>query len=335
MLAIIVPVLNEEAVLPSVLDRLTEVLGEFAAQRVSGRVVFVDDGSSDRTRELIRNHSERDPRFGFIGLSRNFGHQVAVSAGIREVDADLYAIIDGDLQDPPELLPAMIGHLDTGADVVYGVRATRRESAALRTAYWAFYRLLQRAAYLDIPLDAGDFCVMNRTIVDAMRSLGEHRPFVRGLRSWVGFSQVAFPYDRDARAAGEVKYTLRKLIRLAGDGLLSFSYAPLRLITLLGIAISTLAVVGVALVIALKLVWGIPLQGWASLVAIMLFLGGVQTLSIGVVAEYLARVFEEAKGRPLYVVSERAGLGNTIDEAGVEPEIVTRARSGLGSGVLR
>jgi dolichol-phosphate mannosyltransferase len=301
-LGLIIPVYNEQETLPQLHARVAAVLDRLDRPAT---VCFVDDGSHDRTLELVREISRHDPRFRYISFSRNFGHQTAVLAGLRELDADVYVILDGDLQDPPELIPKLLATWQSGYEVVYCVRKTRRENVLKRAAYRSFYRLLAAISYLRIPLDTGDFCLMDRVIVDHLRRMPEHNQFIRGLRTWVGFRQTALEYDRDARAAGTPKYNLRKLFGLAYDGLISFSFVPLRLAMKLGLAVSAAAFLAICALVLTKLVFDIPLVGWTSTVVLVLFMGGVQLMTLGLLGEYTARIFDEVKARPLYITREQ------------------------------
>ncbi len=314
LLSLVVPLYDEEAVLPALAERITAVAAGLDADV---EVVAVDDGSRDRTGELLRDWTRRDPRVVALVLARNFGHQMALSAGLAEARGDAVALLDGDLQDPPELLPEMIARWRAGFDVVYGVRRRRQEGLLLRGAYALFYRLLRRAAAIDIPLDAGDFCLLDRRVVDALVALPERTRFLRGLRSWTGFRQVGLPYDRAARAAGSAKYTWRPLVELGLDGLVSFSHLPLRLASWMGFAAAALALAG----LAFYFVWwaaGFELggrrpqdvAGFMTLTTLLLFFAGVQLLSLGLLGEYVGRIFVEVKQRPGWIVAERFGGKN-------------------------
>jgi len=323
--SVAIPVYDEEAVLPELLARL-RALAETEPALV-WEFILVDDGSRDATPRLLAE-AARDPRFKSISLSRNFGHQQAISAGLDFAGGDAIAVIDGDLQDPPELIAEMLRVWERGADVVYAVRRTRQESLALRLAYKAFYRLLRWASASEIQLDAGDCCVMDRRVVDALQQLPDRSRFVRGLRAWVGFRQEPFPYDRAPRRAGQAKYTWSKLFLLAADGLVSFSEVPLRLVTWLGI---TLVGGGLlyAVVIALLSIlpsWQTRPPGFATLIVAVAFLSGLQILVTSVIGEYVIRIFRESKGRPLYVVKETHNLaGPARPPLGILP----RHESGL------
>ena len=303
-LGLVIPCFNEEAVL----DRLIPELTAFAARIPHPlRVLFVNDGSRDRTAELLDAACARDSRFACLHFSRNFGHQTAVSAGLRFCKGDAIAVLDADLQDPPDVLTGMLEKWREGYDVVYGVRQQRKENAVLRFCYALFYRLLRRMANVDLPLDAGDFSLMDRRVVDTINAMPEHNRFVRGLRGWVGFRQYGFPYERAARAAGETKYSLRRLFKLAFDGMLAFSSTPLRAISALGIICSLSSLGFIAYAILGKLLDKNAPPGWASLAAIVVFFGGMQLVVLGIIGEYLGRVFDEVKNRPLFIVDRRRG----------------------------
>jgi glycosyltransferase involved in cell wall biosynthesis len=300
-LSIVIPVYDEEPNLPMLYSRLTGVLAEVGA---SYEVVFVDDGSRDESIEVLHQLTTQDRRVVVVELARNFGHQIAISAGLDHSRGRAVIIMDADLQDPPEVLPQFIAKWREGYDVVYAVRERRKEGRLKRMAYAAFYRLLQRVADIEIPLDAGDFCIMDRRVVDLLVSMPERNRFVRGIRSWVGFKQVGLPYERDARYAGRPKYTFSRLVYLALDGLVSFSYLPLRLITMLGFAVSLVSIVMAVFYFVKRLTSGLNPPGFATLVVAILFLAGVQLITMGVIGEYVGRIFEEVKQRPLYVTRQ-------------------------------
>jgi dolichol-phosphate mannosyltransferase len=321
-LGIVIPVFEEESIVDVLYERVRAVLDKLDVPAV---VCLVDDGSRDGTLQKLRAIHARDRRFTYLSFSRNFGHQTAVLAGLRELQADVYVVMDGDLQDPPELMPELLRKWREGFEVVYCVRKTRKENFLKRWAYASFYRMLRAVSYLKIPLDCGDFCLMDRVVVDNLRRMPEHNHFIRGLRTWVGFRQTAYEYDRDARIGGEPKYNLAKLFRLAYDGLVSFSFVPLRLAMKLGFAVSFAAFLGMCALIAGKLLVGIPLVGWTSTAVLILFMGGVQLFTLGVLGEYVARIFDEVKGRPLYVIKERRLPGETPAPAfrsGRQPDVV-------------
>lgn len=316
MISIVLPMYNEQAVLPALYERLT------AAARTwqdDYEVIAVDDGSRDGTSAALAEIHRRDPRWKVLSFSRNFGHQTAVSAGLHYTSGDVAAVMDADLQDPPEELPKLIERWRAGYHVVYAIRANRKEGILKRAAYAGFYRLLRRLAAIDIPLDAGDFCLMDRAVVDVLASLPERTRFVRGLRCWAGFRHTGVVYDRPARAAGATKYSVGKLVRLAADGILSFSSAPLKISSWLGIgccAASIVSIIALAAWWATNVtLWGMrpgAAVGWTSLFSLMLLLGGLQLLMIGIIGEYLARVFEETKGRPPWVIAEALGFDQPL-----------------------
>ena len=305
MYSIVVPVYNEQETIPALYERVKKVIDTLDT---SCEVVVVDDGSADGSLDLLKAMHRKDPRFKIVSFSRNFGHQVAISAGIDHAEGDAVMIIDGDLQDPPEVLPHFIEKWKEGYDVVYAVRTKRKENIFKRAAYAIFYRLLKRLSYLDIPLDSGDFCLLDKRVVQTMRKLPERLRFVRGLRTWVGFRQVGLPYERERRFAGSPKYTFTKLLGLAYDGIFSISTTPLRLAVYSGFGLAALAFIGGLLVIYDKLVYGIAIVGWASTIVIITFLGGVTLSTLGMIGEYVSRIYEEVKSRPLYVVKEKLGL---------------------------
>lgn len=311
-ISVVIPCYNEEAVLPELFGRLTTAAEAWGCD---WEVVCVDDGSQDRTWELISRHHQQDPRWRGLSLSRNFGHQAALSAGLFHADGDAVMVLDADLQDAPELLAQFIAKWRAGFEVVYGIRQRRKEGVLKRVCYWLFYRLLARMAPTEIPLDSGDFCLMDRRVVEVLKRMPERNRFVRGLRAWAGFRQTGVEYERSVRAAGEVKYTFRKLLRLALDGIFSFSTVPLTLVSQAGLWISALALVGILWTLATKLFSGFfaelgfpPVQGFTTIVISVLFLGGIQLLSIGIMGEYLGRIYDEVKRRPPWVVSDTAGL---------------------------
>ena len=303
-LGIVIPCYNEEEVLPELLDEL-DTLDKALPLPVF--FLFVDDGSTDATLAILTEVCSRDPRFACLSFSRNFGHQDAVSAGLQHVRGDLVAILDADLQDPPSVLEAFVDKWRDGYDVVYGIRTNRKETLPLRLAYRLFYRLLKKIANIEVPLDAGDFALMDRRVVDVINRMPEHNRFIRGLRGWVGFRQTGVPYERQARRSGTSKYSVRKLTKLAFDGLMSFSAVPLRLASWLGAMAAFLGFcyLGYALICWII---GITLPpGWTSTIVIILFLGGVQLMVLGILGDYIGRIFDEVKNRPHYI--QRTTLG--------------------------
>jgi polyisoprenyl-phosphate glycosyltransferase len=297
-LSVVIPVYNEDKNLPLLYSRLTNVL---KASEPNYEIVFVDDGSRDESLKLLHQFAAEDPYVTIVELARNFGHQVAISAGLDHSHGRAVIVMDADLQDPPETLPQFIAKWREGYDVVYAIRQQRIEGWLKQLAYRAFYRLLNRVANIDIPLDAGDFCIMDRRVVNLLMSMPERNRFVRGIRSWVGLDQVGLPYERHARHAGQPKYTLARLVYLALDGLVSFSYVPLRFISILGISVSALSIIIAIAYAIIKLTVGLSPPGFATLTVAIFFLAGIQLITIGVIGEYVGRIFEEVKRRPLYV----------------------------------
>jgi polyisoprenyl-phosphate glycosyltransferase len=300
LLSVVVPALNEEENLDQLWSRLRPVLDAVG----DGEIIIVDDGSTDATWSEIVRLGAADPRVRGVRLSRNFGHQAALTAGMAHARGQTVCFIDADLQDPPELIEQLLEQWRAGNKVVYAIRRTRKEGLAKRIAYRSFYRLYQRLANIDVPLDSGDFALLDRTVVDELLALPEHNRFLRGLRSWVGYQQVGVEYDRDARNAGAPKYTARRLFRLALDGLLSFSAVPLRAASYLGILVALAGGLYIAVAVASRLWFGGVPDGWTSIIAVVLTVGGIQLLVLGVLGEYLARVYDETKGRPNYLVAE-------------------------------
>jgi len=274
-------------------------------------VILVNDGSRDASLELMRRFHEEDHRFKAIDFSRNFGHQVAITAGIDFAQGDAVILLDADLQDPPELLPQFLAKWEEGYQVVYAVRKSRKEHLFKRLAYLAFYRILQKVSNISIPLDSGDFCLMDRVVIDMLKSMRERNRFVRGLRSWTGFHQIGLEYEREERHSGDVKYTMPKLIKLALDGIFSFSYFPLQLASYTGFFVSIASFLGILVYLYRKLIIGGEPQGFPTLVILILFLGGVQLISLGVIGEYIGRVYDEVKQRPIYVIRDTYGYDST------------------------
>lgn len=312
MISLVVPAYNEE-------EGIEELHRRIAAAAPSWdddwELIVVDDGSRDRTLEILERLAATDPHLKIVSLSRNFGHQPAVTAGLHHVRGSIVCVLDADLQDPPEELLPFIARVREGMDVVYAIRTKRKEGLAKRLAYHVYYRLLKRLATLDIPLDSGDFCVMRGEVVEAINRLPERNRFIRGLRTWVGYRQTGLAYERAARYAGEPKYTLRKLVKLASDGIINFSYRPLQAIMLLGFAVGTIAIL-LGIVVLVQYVGNFPLagynprqaRGWTSLILVLLFSSAVQLFCLGILGEYIGRLFEETKRRPIYLVKKRVGL---------------------------
>jgi polyisoprenyl-phosphate glycosyltransferase len=309
LLSVIVPIYNEQDTLAELERRLPKALSGLGFDALE--FVLVSDGSVDRSEAIICEMVRRDPRFRGIFLTRNFGHQAAISIGMCHAEGSVIAIIDGDLQDPPEAIAALVQALAQGADVAYGVRRKRRENVLKKSAYFTFYRLLRTVSAIDIPLDSGDFCCLRRRVVDAMLTLPERNRFVRGLRAWVGYTQVGVEYERAARFAGAPKYTIWKLLALAYDGLFSFTRLPIRFIQMIGFLLSSLAIMVAVGYFAWYLI--APDQfprGFASLIISIWLFAGVQLFCLGVVGEYVLRTCEEGRGRPVALVREIVGGGD-------------------------
>lgn len=310
----VLPIYNEEATISELYRRLTTVMDDLDGD---SEIIFVDDGSRDRSLSLIRDLHDQDSRICYLSFARNFGHQIAVTAGLNFARGNAVIVMDADLQDPPELVLEMAARWQRGFHVVYAQRTQRRkENWFKRLMAYGFYRVLRHLADVDIPTDTGDFCLMDRRVVDLLNAMPERNRYIRGLRAWVGFRQTAIPFDRDPRFAGEVKYTFRKSLGLAINGLVSFSRIPLRLSTYLGLVAAAVALFMAILVIYWRLVApNSPLTGFATITVVIFFLGAVQLISIGILGEYIGRIYEEIKGRPLYTLSEVGGFQDSYRTA--------------------
>lgn len=307
LVSIVVPCYNEEAVIVETISRLKLLSAKLDQYRFE--FIFIDDGSKDSTRNMLRGAVNNDERIKMVGFSRNFGHQIAVSAGINVALGSAVVLIDADLQDPPETIIQMLEKWQKGFDVVYGKRVQREGETQFKLATAGlFYRLLNSLSEIPIPLDTGDFRLMSRQVVDALKTMPERDRFIRGMVSWVGFNQTAVYYKRDKRFAGESKYPWRKMLRFATDGLLSFSIKPLQLSVAMGMFCSLLALGGIMYALILRLFTDIWVEGWTALMIAVLFIGGVQLISIGILGEYIGRIYSETKNRPLYIVEESMGF---------------------------
>ena len=312
-LSVAIPLHNEEAGVPELLRRLGAVL-----ESIPGgphEMVLVDDGSRDRTLELLQAAARRDPRLVIVALSRNFGHQAALSAALDYVSGDVVVAMDGDLQDRPEAIPALLAKHHEGFDVVYAQRVKRKESWPLRLSYFVFYRMLASLADTKLPLDSGDFALMSRQVVDQMRAAPEHNRYLRGLRSWVGFRQTGVVVERDERFAGTTNYGPIKLLKLASDGLFSFSIVPLRAAAMLGLVAILLSTTFSIYTLYAKLFLHRAPVGFTSIMLFMSFLTGVQLFFLGIIGEYIGRIYQETKRRPLYVVGSvvKHGAGMPVE----------------------
>ena len=312
LISVVIPCYNEEEVLPLLHQRLSAVAGTWGADY---EIILINDGSRDRTWDLMTAIHHQDPHWKMISLARNFGHQIALWTGLAAARGDIIMVLDADLQDPPEIVPQFLAKWQEGYDVVFGVRRKRKENLLKRLCYFSYYRLLALVSEVNIPLDSGDFCLMDSRVVKIIASVHETRPFIRGLRAWAGFRQTDLEYERSARAAGEVKYTFSKLVQLAVDGILSSSIRPLRLATYLGLFVSALSFAGTIFTLAQRLFaetfasFGLrPVPGFATTVMSVLFLGGVQLFCMGILGEYIGRIYENTKGRPVSTVAQTLGL---------------------------
>ena len=308
----VIPLHNEEETFPELLRRLADVMDEL--EGVS-EVIFVDDGSTDSTWGLLVAARAADPRVKLLRLSRNFGHQVAITAGLDAAGGEAVIVMDGDLQDPPEVALQLVARWREGFDVVYAVRKERRGESAIKrlTSRW-FYRILNRISPIKTPPDVGDFRLVSRKALDAFRRLGERNRYARGMFAWIGLPQSGVEYVRDARYAGTTKYSTRKMFGLAADAIVSFSAAPLRLALSVGMVFSLVAFVGGIWALGARLTSAYTVPGWASLLAAILFFSGVQLVVLGLVGEYIARIYDEVKARPLYIVQEAVGMVVARDE---------------------
>ena len=310
--SVVVPIWNEEAVIPELYRRVIETMditGE------SWELICINDGSHDRSLQMLIELRAQDERVKVIDFSKNFGHQIAITAGADYAEGDAVIVMDADLQDPPDVVLRMIEQWRAGYEVVYAVRAKREGETWFKlTTAKLFYRLMQRISDVNIPLDAGDFRLMDRRVVLAMRQLREKHRFMRGLSSWVGFKQIGVEYERAERYAGETKYPLRKMLRLALNAITSFSYLPLQLATYFGFALAFVSLVGIVLTIFLRLSGSSAFAGQATTLVSVLFLGGIQLIFLGIIGEYLGRIYDEVKARPLYIVSRAYGLAQAERE---------------------
>ena len=322
LLSIVIPVFSEEKIVPEFYRR-TKAVADGLADRYDHEIIFVDDGSRDRTLDILRELGARDPRIKVISFSRNFGHQFAITAGLDNAWGEAAVVIDGDLQDPPEIIREMVAKWEAGSKVVYGVREKRKgENPLKRITAKLFYRLIRLIGDTDMPLDAGDFRLLDRKVVETLRSIREENRYIRGLVSWAGFPQAGVPYTRDRRYAGRTKFTLKKMVQFAFDGLLSFSDKPLKITSFVGFLITTVSfLMGLRIIINKIRFPETLVSGWTSLILTVLFMGGIQLISLGILGLYLGRQYREVKKRPLYVVAATVGF-----EAGKDP----RSEGGMG-----
>jgi dolichol-phosphate mannosyltransferase len=305
-LSIAIPIHNEESVLPELLQRLRAVLDSV----VGGphQIVFVDDGSTDRTFEMLAAAAKEDERIVVISLSRNFGHQAAISAGLDHVTGDAAVVMDGDLQDVPEVIPKFVEKFQQGYDVVYAQRVRRKEPLALRICYFVFYRMMAKLSDIRLPLDSGDFGLMSRRVVDQVKKMPEHHRYLRGMRSWVGFRQTGIEVERAERHSGKSKYSVMGLVKLAFDGIFAFSIVPIRAAALFGALVMFLTSIYVIYAIYAKFVLQKSPQGFTALLVTVTFFSGTVLFFLGVIGEYVGRIYEETKARPQYIIGRKVGL---------------------------
>lgn len=326
ILSIIIPCFNEARVIKETLVRIDRVCQSIPD--MDTELICIDDGSVDETYSILESFAHSEPRLRVIRLSRNFGHQIAVSAGLDAAKGEAIVIIDADLQDPPELIPEMLDKWRQGFDVVYAQRTERPgESRFKKTSASLFYRVLQRLSDIPIPIDTGDFRLISRRVAQTLSDMPERDRFVRGMTSWVGFRQTALPYKRAARHAGETKYTLLKMMRLATDGIMSFSTKPLQISIALGLLCAGIATCGIAYALFMRLFTDIWVQGWTALMIAVLFLGGIQLITIGILGGYVGRIYLESKRRPLYVVSALVGFNRDRITEAAEQRTQSNGRS--------
>jgi glycosyltransferase involved in cell wall biosynthesis len=311
IISIIIPLLNEEQVIPKLVVRLNALVASFPGIL---EIILIDDGSKDKTPYLLQQLALTDEHYAAIIFSRNFGHPAAISAGLKAAQAtEAVFIIDGDLQDPPELITEFYGKLKAGNDIIYGVRKKRKEHMLKKSAYHIFYRLLNQIAKIDIPLDSGDFCMISRRAVDVLNQMPEESRFLRGMRSWIGFTQVGVEYERDERQAGKSKYSLGKLIQLALNGIFNFSEIPIKLILLIGVAAITIAAGYLGYTLIQKFFFHIAPEGFTGLLFIIVLFSGVQLISLAVIGEYVVRIFFQSKQRPLFIIKNFYRRNNPAD----------------------
>jgi dolichol-phosphate mannosyltransferase len=307
LISIVVPCYNEEAVINATLSRILGVFSKIRRYRFE--LICVNDGSVDSTKEILQSQVALDERIKVITLTRNFGHQVAVSAGLARASGEAAIVIDADLQDPPELFDDFLSKWEQGYDVVYGVRANRLgESRFKKITAWLFYRILNNLTEIEIPKDAGDFRLISRRVIDAMNAFPEKSKYLRGLISWTGYSSVGVEYIRERRYAGTTKYPLKKMISLASQAIFSFSNKPLEIVITLGVTIAVASLAASAWFVVSKFGFGLAVPGWTGLIVAITFLGGVQILALGIVGNYVGRIFNEAKSRPLYIIDSEEGF---------------------------
>jgi polyisoprenyl-phosphate glycosyltransferase len=305
LLSIVIPVYDEELIIDELFNRTTTALNKITS---NWEVICVNDGSKDATLVKLLQCNRQEPRWKIIDLSKNFGHQKAIWAGLNFASGDYVGIMDGDLQDPPEAFENFLEELKNDVDVVYAIRKNRKENYFKRSAYWTFYRFIKNVLGIDIPIDTGDFCLMRRIVVHQMISMPEQSLFVRGIRNWVGFRQKGIEYERDGRFAGKPKYSLRSLMKLALNGIFSFSDFPIKFLGRLGLYIIIASILYTIWIVTKKLLWGDVPQGFTTTILVILFFGGVQLITIRILGEYVHRIYDETRKRPLFIVRNKYGI---------------------------
>lgn len=311
--SVAMPVHNEESVVPELVRRVGAVLDSLPSG--PHEMIFVDDGSSDRTLALLEQAAAGDPRIGVISLSRNFGHQPAITAALDHTTGDVTVIMDGDLQDSPEAIPQFLAKYREGFDVVYARRVNRKESWWLRVSYWAYYRMLARMSHIYLPLDSGDFGLMSARVVNELRRMPERQRYVRGLRTWVGFRQIGIDVERAERHSGESKYSAWGLLKLASDGIFAFSTVPIRMALIFGVVAMSVSTLFALYAIVAKFFLNRSPQGFTAIILVITFLSGVNLTFLGIIGEYVGRMYEEVKARPIYVISKFIRNGRPVSVA--------------------
>lgn len=328
LVSIVIPIYFEEQVVRELYNRLKQVLADIGSH-YRYEIIFVNDGSKDRSLKILHELHLKDSTVRIIDFSRNFGHQIAITAGIDNAAGDAVIVMDGDLQDPPEVIIDMIAKWEEGYKVVYGVRSVRKGDSTFKlVTAKLFYIIINKLSDVKLPLDAGDFRLMDRVVVNALTSMREQNRYIRGMVSWVGFPQCGLHYERDARYAGKTKYTLKKMIKFALDGIISFSDKPLHYSNQFGLLITTLSFLLALWVIINKIIHpSLSIQGWTSILVVILFLGGIQLISVGILGEYIGRLMREIKDRPLYIVAQKYGYNENgepkIAEIRTDPPIIS------------
>lgn len=310
-ISLVIPLYNEEKSLPLLIERLNKLI---TGTDITFEIVLVDDGSSDDTANICNQIALSDNRYQCIFLARNYGHQIALSAGISVASAtEALMILDGDLQDPPELFFEFYSYFSKGYDVVYGIRKNRKENLLKKSAYFIFYRLLKKISFIDIPLDSGDFSLISRRVADVLNKMPEESRYIRGMRSWIGFKQIGVEYERDERIAGKSKYSLSMLMKLAFNGIFNFSEIPIKFITKLGIFSVLVSLIYFIITLVKKFFFTDVPTGFTGLLFVIILFGGVQLISLGIIGEYIVRIFFQVKNRPLFIIKNRIKEKHNID----------------------